>query len=192
MSLFTLNDIDSGRAAPQKYATRADYSPAACLTAESKAALTGAVGALNTSVHVASCGAFSMHQLAFYVLGLTGRAKLYATTWAINETVVSMLLRAQQEGLLQEVTFLFDWRVRKYKPKAYALAAQRFNTRVVSLHAKVCVLEGEQRSVAIVGSANCTRNSKIEAYYLSVDKEVSNFWKNFIHEQLQRGAAPGS
>jgi hypothetical protein len=192
MSLFSINDIGSGATATRKYATRSDESPSACFTAECRCALSDALGAIEASVHIASCGAFSMHQMAFYIAGVIGRAKLYATTWAINEEVVAMLLRAQQEGLLQEVNFLFDWRVRKYKPNAYALAAQHFTTHVVSLHAKVCVLESERRSVAVVGSANWTRNSKIEAYYLSVDREVANFWKNFINEQLHRRATPGS
>jgi hypothetical protein len=190
MSLFSISDVerDSG---DSSCASQADASASAvrCFTAESGATLSRALGDIESSLHVASCGAFSMHQLAFYVLKVVGPARLYATTWAINEDVASMLLRAQQEGLLRSVTFLFDWRVRKYKPKAYALAAKNFTTHVTSLHAKVCVLEGEQRSVCVVGSANWTRNSKMEAFYVCVDEQVSNFWRDFINEQVQRRAA---
>jgi hypothetical protein len=190
MKLVSPNDIFSGDGAAAKYATHADSSGTArCFSAESKSALAKAVGALDASVHVASCGAFSMHQLAFYILSVIGAAKLYATTWAINEDVVSLLLKAKQDGRLEEVTFLFDWRVRKYKPKAYALAVQHFDVHVASLHAKVCVLEGRNRSVAIVGSANWTRNSKIEAFYISADREVANFWKNFIYDKVHQRAA---
>lgn len=166
-----------------------DTTIATSFTAEARAELRQAVSGLDKSVHIASRGAFSMHQLAFHILGLTGPAQLFATTWAINEDVVSLLLRAQQQGLLTGVHFLFDWRVRKYKPKAYALASSNFTTHVVSLHAKVCVIQNEQHSVAVVGSANWTRNSKIEAYYVCVDKDVANFWRQFIDEQIQRGAA---
>jgi hypothetical protein len=192
MSLFSADDILSGDGTAPKYATLADGSGAArCYSAGEHGALAQAVGALDKSTHIASCGAFSMHQLAFYVAALIGPAKLYATTWAINEEVVSQLLRATQDGLLEEVTFLFDWRVRKYKPKAYALASQHFATHVVSLHAKVCVLEGRTRSVAVVGSANWTRNSKIEAYYVCIDADVANFWKKFIDERVHQRTAEG-
>lgn len=194
-SLFNISALTSapapiareGRSAAQR-----DGSAAAYFTAGARAELRQAVAGLDRSVHVASRGAFSMHQLAFHILSLTGPAALFATTWAINEDVVSLLLGARQQGLVTDIHFLFDWRVRKYKPKAYALASANFRTHIVSLHAKVCVIENEQHSVAVVGSANWTRNSKIEAYYVCVDREAANFWKCFIDEQLQRGAAEGN
>jgi hypothetical protein len=76
--------------------------------------------------------------------------------------------------------------VRKYKPKAYALAVSRFCTHIASLHAKVCVLQNEQYSITIIGSANWTRNSKIESYYVCIEKTVADFWKHFITTYVQR------
>lgn len=133
-----------------------------------------------------------MHQLALHILSLTGPASLYATTWAINEEVVASLIRAKQDGLLLSASFLFDWRVRKYKPKAYALANAHFSTQVVSLHAKICVIENDQYSIAVVGSANWTRNSKIEAFCIFNTRSEAKFWKDFINERIHnRGTKTG-
>ena len=183
--LFDINDLT--QTAPNHKATRCPTDGVALYcTAEVRADLQRCLPDLSQPIHIASEGAFSMHQLALHILSLTGPAHLYATTWAINEEVVSTLVRVKQNGLLLSATFLFDWRVRKYKPSAYALATQHFSTQVVSLHAKVCVIENERHSIAIVGSANWTRNSKIEAFCISTSPELATFWKSFINERVHR------
>jgi hypothetical protein len=135
--------------------------------------------------HLVSLGRWSMHHLLFHLLKITGPAMVYATTWSISEDVVRHLVEARNQGLIKEMSFIYDYRVRKYKPAAYFLSKEHFTSKVTSCHAKVTILESETHSLTIIGSANYTRNDRIEVGVIFTDKETATFHKNWITTELQ-------
>lgn len=136
-------------------------------------------------IEIISKGAFSMHQLVRYIISIIeGPCNIYATTWATCEKVVSFLVNLKQSGQIKNCYFLFDHRVLKYRPNAYALFAQNFESKILSIHAKICVIEGQNIKIRIVGSGNWTRNDKIEIYNISSDEEICKHHINYITNEL--------
>ena len=134
--------------------------------------------------HLVSLGRWSMHHLLFHILKLTGPADVYATTWSINEDVVRHLVEAKNTGLLRSMSFVFDYRVRKYKPAAYFLSQQYFKSRVSSCHAKVTIIQNELFHISIIGSANYTRNDRIEVGVIFTEQNIADFHKNWIVNEI--------
>lgn len=138
-------------------------------------------------IEIISNGAFSMHQLARHIICLLNvPCNVYATTWAISEKIVSTLISLKQKGLINECCFLFDKKVMQYRPNAYSLFLHNFKCKIVSIHAKICVIETENISIRIVGSGNWTRNDKIEIYSISSNPILCEFNKNFIINEFER------
>lgn len=134
--------------------------------------------------HLVSLGRWSMHHLLFHILKLTGPADVYATTWSINEDVVRHLVEAKNTGLLRSMSFVFDYRVRKYKPAAYFLSQQYFKSRVSSCHAKVTIIQNELFHISIIGSANYTRKDRIEVGVIFTEQNIADFHKNWIVNEI--------
>lgn len=139
--------------------------------------------------HLSNDGVWSMHQLVFHIVSLIGKADMYATSWSISEDVIKSIFEGYKSGLLTSVNFLFDYRVKKYRPKAYFFAKSNFNTRVLSCHAKVTVLMNDKYAVWIVGSANYTRNNRIEVCVLGSDRNTAEFHKNWILHKMNEANA---
>ncbi|NCB43566.1 MAG: hypothetical protein EOM59_13250 [Clostridia bacterium] len=135
--------------------------------------------------HLVSLGHWSMHHLLFHLLKMTGPATIYATTWSISEDVVRHLVEAKKQGLIKDMTFIYDYRVRKYKPAAYFLSQEYFTSIVTSCHAKVTIIESETHQLTIVGSANYTRNDRIEVGVIFTDKATHDFHKNWITHEIE-------
>ena len=141
---------------------------------------------LEKDIELISQGAFSMHQLVKFIIGLLGeKCNIYASTWATCETVVSGLINMKQKGLINDCFFLFDHRVVRYRPNAYALFNQNFQSKILSIHAKICVIESQNAIMRIVGSGNWTRNDKIEVYSISSNSNTCFFYKNFILNEFK-------
>jgi len=138
-------------------------------------------------IEVISQGAFSMHQLVKYIISILPQpCNIYATTWATSETVVSTLISMKEHKMIDKCCFLFDHRVLKYRPNAYFLFEKNFKCKILSIHAKICVIESNDISVRIVGSGNWTRNDKIEVYSISSNKMVCEYYKDYITDELTR------
>lgn len=132
-----------------------------------------------------SDGKWSMIHLLLRILQATGPAEIWATTWSANEDSIRSLIDLHQSGYFTRLNFLFDFRVRKYRPAAYFLAKNHFNSRIASCHAKVTVISNEIWNIAIIGSPNYTRNDRIEAAVIFENKEIADFHKNWISKKME-------
>ena len=88
--------------------------------------------------------------------------------------------------MIDNCYFLFDHRVMRYRPNAYLLFEQNFKCKILSIHAKICVIESKNISVRIVGSGNWTRNDKIEVYSISSNGETCKYYKDYITNELRK------
>jgi hypothetical protein len=142
------------------------------------------------SVHYASLGDWSTHDLLFFLLQQTGPAKVYFTTWAISEYAIRQLYQFIEHGLILEIKGIFDYRNGIRKP-AELQFLQKITTdiKAAKCHAKVTVIENDNWGISVVGSANYTRNPRIEAGVLCCDKTVAAFHRDWILKELSNTSA---
>jgi hypothetical protein len=142
------------------------------------------------SVHYASLGDWSTHDLLFFLLKQTGPARVYFTTWAISEYAIRQLYQFIEQGLILELKGIFDYRNGIRKP-AELQFLQKITTdiKAAKCHAKVTVIENDHWGISVVGSANYTRNPRIEAGVLCCDKTVAAFHRDWILKELSNSSA---
>ena len=142
------------------------------------------------SIHYASLGDWSTHDLLFFLLEQTGPARVYFTTWAISEYAIRQLYGFIEHGLIIELKGIFDYRNGIRKP-AELQFLQKITTdiKAAKCHAKVTVIENESWGISVVGSANYTRNPRIEAGVLCCDKTVAAFHRDWILKELSNTSA---
>ena len=142
------------------------------------------------SVHYASLGDWSTHDLLFFLLEQTGPARVYFTTWAISEYAIRQLYQFIEHGLILELKGIFDYRNGIRKP-AELQFLQKITTdiKAAKCHAKVTVIENDIWGISVVGSANYTRNPRIEAGVLCCDKTVAAFHRDWILKELSNTSA---
>jgi hypothetical protein len=142
------------------------------------------------SVHYASLGDWSTHDLLFFLLEQTGPARVYFTTWAISEYAIRQLYQFIEHGLILELKGIFDYRNGIRKP-AELQFLQKITTdiKAARCHAKVTIIENDNWGISVVGSANYTRNPRIEAGVLCCDKTVATFHRDWILNELSNTSA---
>jgi len=136
--------------------------------------------------HYVSMGDWSTHDLLFYLLEQTGPAKVYFTTWAISEYAIRQLHNMIGDGLILELKGIFDYRNGTRKP-AELQFLQKITTdiKAAKCHAKVTVIINDSWGVCVVGSANYTRNPRIEANVLCSVRDVAEFHRDWILNELK-------
>jgi hypothetical protein len=188
MTLFAAEHLS--KAAPGKSKSCAINSSGMNLLKIGKAnqKIQSVIGHLNQfqSKHYVSMGDWSTHDLLFYLLEQTGPARVYFTTWAISEYAIRQLHNMIEDGLILELKGIFDYRNGTRKP-AELQFLQKITTdiKAAKCHAKVTVIINDTWGVCVVGSANYTRNPRIEANVLCSVREVAEFHKDWILNELK-------
>ena len=137
------------------------------------------------SSHYASLGDWSTHDLLFYLLNITGAANVYFSTWAISEFAIRQLFSFIEAGLIVELKGIFDYRNGIHKTAELEFLRNiTTEIKAAKCHAKVCVIENDTWGIAIVGSANFTRNPRIEAGVICADKQIAAFHRSWILNEL--------
>ncbi len=134
-----------------------------------------------------SFGQWSLPHILIHVLSLTGPADVFATTYGLSPDIVRKLVEAKEKGMIREMVFVMDWKIRTYKAEAYFLAEQNFKIKLCSIHAKVTVVLNKIWSVVIQGSANYTRNNKIENNIITVDRDRALMHAGWIDKLQKEG-----
>ena len=192
MNLFSLNDLqppEPEEAAPKEKggAMKVEGQPKRLVLAKAREQLR-VLGELKPGedIHFASRSAWSMHDLLFYLLEQTGPAKVTLATWAISEQAVRMLLQGLEAGVILGLQALLDRRVRIRKEQVLAFA-QNICSRLylVDCHAKILLIENDQWRVSVSGSANMTKNRRIEAGVISTCPEVFTFHQHWLSQELE-------
>jgi hypothetical protein len=141
----------------------------------------------NQTYHYASAGAWNSHELLEQLLKFTGPSRVYFTTWAMSENPVRSILNLIDQGLITELNCVFDLKVQDRAPKVFQLI-QGITTRVrlVHCHAKVFVIENDLWGISNSGSANWTRNPRMEAGVLSTDPKIARFHRDWIMRLIEQ------
>lgn len=136
-------------------------------------------------IHFITSGRFSMHDLLLYVLNQTGPADVLVSTWSIAELAIRQIVQKHDEGLIKSIAFLIDPRVKVRNPKPLQMLAANFTYKLKACHAKVTTIENDSWNISIISSANMTNNPRIERGVIFPFRDVFEFDKNWISNEIQ-------
>jgi len=191
MSLFSLNDISKKPQVNTESGSVSVSGPVSCRIGKANAKLREVFGTISQDqiLPFVSLGDWSTHDLLFFLLEQTGPARVYFTTWAISEYAIRQLYNLIEQGMILELKGIFDYRNGIRKP-AELQFLEKISTEIkpAKCHAKVTVLENDNWGISIVGSANYTRNPRIEAGVLFTLKDVAAFERNWIEKELSNNS----
>lgn len=190
MSLFSSKDITVSTlpSGPASAAIRCDIAPSPRLISALKD-LSQVIGNIEKDqvIPFATGGKWSMHQLMEYLLIQAGPCKLWFTTWTISEDAMRAMVDLIQKGLVTELNAVLDYRIERRKPEAFQLAANIItNIRLTKCHAKVLVLANEDWNISVMGSANFSKNPRLEAGVIFTDQKTTQFNIDWISNEINR------
>lgn len=190
MSLFKLSELSAATPGAKTLSAESlkSFPSGAHRLGRSLTDLKTTIGELvpDQALQFATAGRWSMHQLLEYTLRKTGPCNVWLTTWTITEEPMRQLLMMIREGLILELRALLDYRIEKRKPEAFQLASKIMPTiKLTKCHAKVLVLRNAQWDVTILGSANFSRNPRIEAGAIFTDKASVDFHQKWIDDVIE-------
>ncbi|MCA9328105.1 hypothetical protein KDA14_06260 [Candidatus Saccharibacteria bacterium] len=106
------------------------------------------------------------------IFDLYGCRVLRVWTWTVGIEEAKELARLYNKGAFGTAKFLVDTSFVKRLPEAYDTICKQFgNVRNISTHAKIYIVEGRTKSVAILSSANLNRNTRCEFFHFVNDPE---------------------
>lgn len=187
MSLFSLNDLGKKKANKGSSSAINAIGIPIFKIGKANVKLQDVFGTINQDqvIPYVSLGDWSTHDLLFFLLEQTGPARVWFTTWAISEYAIRQLYQFVEHGMILQLKGIFDYRNGVRKP-AELQFLQQITTEIkpAKCHAKVTVIENDDWGISIVGSANFTRNPRIEAGVLFTCRNVAEFEKNWIEREL--------
>lgn len=152
------------------------------------AALVDMVDNLQQGEAVQFCtgGLWSMHEMLRLLLMKSGPAKVWMTTWTITEEPMRVLLDLIKQGYITELSAVLDYRIERRKPEAFQLASNIISRiKLTKCHAKVAVIQNEKWNITVIGSANFSKNPRIEAGVVFTDKESADFNMQWINDVIE-------
>lgn len=141
----------------------------------------------NRQLHFWSYGNFNMMRLVFWILEQTGPSEILMCTYSISPKSLQSVIRRREEGLIKNIRFLVDSRVRSLSPKPFDMMVRSFDYRCISIHAKVALIWNNHWKVTVVSSQNATDNPKMERGVIYTTDDVFNFDKNVLEDAFNRG-----
>lgn len=141
--------------------------------------------ASDTTVHWVSDGAWSMHELLMGLLGITGPADVYISSYAMGETPARILARLKNDGVIKKLSCVLDNRIDVRTAGSLQLIkgiADRY--ALIDTHAKVTVIVNDDYHVAVIGSANYTENVRYEAGIITMRRAAVDLHLKWINHEL--------
>ena len=139
-----------------------------------------------TTVKFVTDGAWSMHHLLAYCLMKCGPSKVYISTWTMTEEPARHILKMKESGMIKSLTCLFDHRISTRAVGAMQLInAISDKIALIKVHAKITCIVGENMKVSIVGSANYSRNRRLEAGTIFTDPAAVDFDLKWINKFIE-------
>lgn len=135
-----------------------------------------------THIDFMTAGNLSLHNIIEMLLQKYGRCQeLWLSTWAIKEAAARSIRKVYDAGLVGRLYGIFDYRTESIDAKAFQLIRPVFSGySLTKNHAKVVLLEWENRYITILSSANMSNNPRIETGVISLSKTTFYFHKGWM------------
>lgn len=191
MTLVTFGEIpkETPRQEDRKQPEVLDTSESAIYLTSEESLLTKRLGNISPgeSKHFWSFGNFNMMRLVFWILEQTGPAEIILSTYSISPKTLQGVMNRREKGIIKDIRFIVDNRVRSLSPKPFALMVSNFNYRCISIHAKVACIWNDDWKISVVTSQNATDNPKWERGTIFTDRQIFDFDKKVLEDAFFRG-----
>ena len=141
----------------------------------------------NTSYHVISSDNFGSIELLKVLIDRHKPTELHITTWSYNEDFVELCKSMLRDGA--KIYFFVDKSIKTRKPHLYAQMVDLsiFHKNLIikihhMLHSKVTTLTNGSEYISIEGSANYSKNQRIENFTITESKDLFNFHKEWMNK----------
>ena len=131
----------------------------------------------NSVLPYISEGRWSAHTLLSYLLDYTGDATVYVSSFSLCEEAVRMFVTDER---IKTLKCLFDKSILRYKRDLFFFLQCKAEIRVTANHSKIFIVEGTDRHVAVITSANLSVNRRIEAGTIITDSSFFEIKKRFV------------
>lgn len=139
-------------------------------------------------IPIASDGEWSMHQLLEYLLGISGPARVWISSFSITEVAIRSFLKLQERGLIEELHCLFDLTVKRHKAGLLFFANNVVSEISISkCHAKLILIQNKKYTISVVGSANFNINDKKEVAVIHFGQWFFDFYKDRLTVWMDAG-----
>ena len=116
-------------------------------------------------------------------------AEMYLATWTISRHNVGRIREAVESGKLQKLTFIISNTMKPANPALYnhliteMKALDQVTIKEAPSHAKTfSIWDGKNNYITVSGSANWSKNPRIENYLLFNDVDLFNHHKEWMNE----------
>lgn len=137
--------------------------------------------------HFWSFGNFNMMRLVFWLLEQIGSAEIIMSTYSISPKTLQGVINRKEKGVIRDIRFIVDNRVRSISPKPFDLLVSNFDYKCISIHAKVACIWNEEWKISVVSSQNATDNPKMERGVIYTNHQVFDFDKKVLEDAFERG-----
>lgn len=142
-------------------------------------------------VHFVTDGSWSLYDLLLHVAGEHTIRWLCITTYSMTELSARVIGQLVQQGKIQQVYFLMDYKAEMRYPNVYQILRNIGQVASTHLHAKVMVMEyaadqddAPVQHLTLLGSANWTRNPRIEVGVLDASPAVATQHREWILQKF--------
>ncbi|MDR0682542.1 MAG: hypothetical protein LBG15_11955 [Dysgonamonadaceae bacterium] len=128
-----------------------------------------------------------MMRLIFWIMEQTGPAEIILSTYSISPKTLQGVINRREKGIIKDIRFIVDNRVRSLSPKPFDLLVANFDYRCISIHAKVACIWNEAWKISVVSSQNATDNPKMERGTIHTSPAVFEFDKQILDDAFKSG-----
>jgi hypothetical protein len=136
-------------------------------------------------------GKFSLIDLIYGILKKIGKSHVVVATWSAGIKDVHQVDWMLSTDLISSFRLLTDHSYKTRQPR-YAVSIEQLfgveNIRTSEMHAKFTLIHNENYYIVIRTSMNLNANKTCETFEIDNDKEIFDFYMNFVEETF--GAMP--
>lgn len=137
-------------------------------------------------VHFVTNGDFSLHELVDACINKLGKVNnLILSTFSFTELPARFIGQWLEDNKIMNLYALVDVRAKANYPNVFQqLGVISKALAIVPVHAKVTILESDEYTITITGSANWTTNPRYEVGCLTMCKTTAEFHKQWIFKAI--------
>lgn len=131
---------------------------------------------------------WSMHELLTGLLDITGPADVWISSFAFGELQARIISQLKDAGMITNLYCVLDNRVDTRTAGSLQLM-RTICTKLalIDTHAKVTVIKNDHWQLAVIGSANYTRNRRYESGIISLDPDAVGMQLRWMENVLTYG-----
>lgn len=108
-----------------------------------------------------------------WILGQTGRADVYVSTFSTSDAFLSGFFRLKEHGLIGNSVLVADLKASNKTMKLYRLMQKCFDTVYLSMnHSKIVLVQNDKYTISVITSQNQTYGDRAECTMVTTDQRI--------------------